>query len=59
MNSRDIWRHVIVIVLTFAGGAIATLSDPAPTALLILKHGAIACFPTLTALRMTLEGEKR
>lgn len=53
--SRNAWRYVLVVLLTFLTAALASVGESGATLVLVLKHGAVACIPTLTALRMTLE----
>lgn len=55
METRNGWRYVIVILLSFVGAAATAATDEKATWRDYFRHGLIGCAPTLTALNMTLE----
>ena len=54
---RDALRWIIAIVLSVAIGAISAMTDTHAGWLDYIRHGALACIPTLAALKTTLEKE--
>jgi hypothetical protein len=56
-NLRNALRWIIAIGVSVAIGAISAMTDAHAGMLDYLRHGALACVPTLLALKATLEKE--